>query len=73
MKGVIASGLGALYAITGNASLLDAAEITLDATIAHLTENGILKESCDDATSSSCDHDQARFLYICILLLRQEF
>lgn len=60
-QGVIASGLGALYAITGNASLLDAAEITLDATMAHLTDNGILKESCDDATSSSCDHDQQIF------------
>ncbi|ETW78838.1 glycoside hydrolase family 76 protein [Heterobasidion irregulare TC 32-1] len=51
-QGVIASGLGALYAITGNVSLLDAAEITF-ATMAHLTDNGILKESCDDATSSS--------------------
>ncbi|TFY60411.1 hypothetical protein EVG20_g7426 [Dentipellis fragilis] len=59
-QGVIASGLGALYAATGNTTLLDQAEITLDATIAHLTVNNILKESCDNAASSTgaCNHDQ---------------
>jgi hypothetical protein len=58
LKGVIASGLGALYTATGNATLLDQAEITLDATIAHLTVNNILKESCDDVSAANCDHDQ---------------
>lgn len=59
-QGVIASGLAALYVARGsnNPSLLDQAEITLDATISRLTVNGILKESCDDAKSSSCNHDQ---------------
>ncbi|KAI0065524.1 glycoside hydrolase family 76 protein [Artomyces pyxidatus] len=60
-QGVIASGLGALYAINGDSSLLDAAEVTLDATIAQLTENGILKESCDDTSTSTCDSDQKIF------------
>ncbi|KZV72256.1 glycoside hydrolase family 76 protein [Peniophora sp. CONT] len=62
-QGVIASGLGALYTATGNATLLDQAEITLDATIAHLTTNNILKESCDNAASggAQCNHDQQIF------------
>ncbi|KAF9071688.1 Six-hairpin glycosidase [Rhodocollybia butyracea] len=64
-QGVIASGLAALYAATGssNATLLDQAEITLDATVALLTENDILKESCDDALSGGtvCDADQQLF------------
>ncbi|KAI0316793.1 Six-hairpin glycosidase [Amylostereum chailletii] len=62
-QGVIASGLAALYAATGssNTELLDIAEVTLDATITHLTVNNVLKESCDDATSSTCDHDQQIF------------
>ncbi|KIK67462.1 glycoside hydrolase family 76 protein [Collybiopsis luxurians FD-317 M1] len=62
-QGVIASGLAALYAATGNTTLLDQAEITLDATIAHLTQNDILKESCDNAASggSVCDADQQLF------------
>lgn len=59
-QGVIASGLAALYSIKGDPSLLDQAEITLDATISHLSSNNILKESCDDATSSTCDADQVR-------------
>jgi rhamnogalacturonyl hydrolase YesR len=59
-QGVIASGLAALYVARGSTdtSLLDEAEKTLDATIAKLTVNNILKESCDDAVSSSCNHDQ---------------
>lgn len=59
-QGVIASGLAALYAATGDSSLLDQAEITLDATISLLTSDDILKESCDDAASggSVCDADQ---------------
>jgi predicted alpha-1,6-mannanase (GH76 family) len=62
-QGVIASGLASLYVATGstNTALLTQAEITLDATIAHLTQNGILKESCDSATSASCDNDQLIF------------
>ncbi|KAI0028458.1 Six-hairpin glycosidase [Vararia minispora EC-137] len=60
-QGVIASGLGALYTATGNTTLLDQAEVTLDATIAHLTVNNILKESCDDASSPNCDHNQQIF------------
>ncbi|KAF9478615.1 glycoside hydrolase family 76 protein [Pholiota conissans] len=65
-QGVIASGLAALYVATGstNATLLDQAEITLDATIAHLTAGtNILKESCDDALSGGpvCNQDQQIF------------
>ena len=50
-QGVIASGLAALYSATKNTTLLDQAEITLDATISLLTDDDILKESCDDALS----------------------
>jgi len=62
-QGVIASGLAALSVATGDASLLDQAEITLDATISHLTVNDILKESCDDAKAGGgqCDYDQQIF------------
>lgn len=65
-QAVVASGLAALYAATGNASLLDQAEVSLDATIkfhGSLTGSGILKESCDLAVSNdeTCDHDQQIF------------
>ncbi|KAJ7462290.1 glycoside hydrolase family 76 protein [Mycena galericulata] len=62
-QGVIASGLSALAAVTGNTALLTQAEITLDATINLLTSNDILKESCDDAAAggSVCDADQQIF------------
>ncbi|KAJ3570958.1 hypothetical protein NP233_g4060 [Leucocoprinus birnbaumii] len=62
-QGVIASGLANLYAATGNKTLLDQAEITLDATIAHLSSNNILRESCDNAASggSVCNQDQQLF------------
>ncbi|KAG1870199.1 glycoside hydrolase family 76 protein, partial [Suillus subalutaceus] len=65
-QAVVASGLAALYAATGNTSLLDQAEVSLDATIkfhGSLTGNGILKESCDLAVSNdtTCDHDQQIF------------
>jgi len=62
-QGVIASGLAALYAINGDSTLLDQAEITLDATIANLATNNILKESCDDANGggAQCNNDQASF------------
>ncbi|KAJ7652000.1 glycoside hydrolase family 76 protein [Mycena polygramma] len=62
-QGVIAAGLGALYAVTKDETLLDEAEITLDAAIQLLTSNGILKESCDDAVSggATCNNDQQAF------------
>ncbi|KAG2043410.1 glycoside hydrolase family 76 protein [Suillus americanus] len=65
-QAVVASGLAALYAATGNTRLLDQAEVSLDATIkfhGSLTDNGILKESCDLAVSNdeTCDHDQQIF------------
>ncbi|TFK44668.1 glycoside hydrolase family 76 protein [Crucibulum laeve] len=62
-QGVIASGLAALSVATGDKSLLDQAEITLDATIAHLTDNNILRESCDNAVGggSVCNQDQQIF------------
>lgn len=63
LQGVVASGLAALYAANGDTSLLDQAEITLDATISQLTMKGILKESCDDAKpgGTRCDADQQIF------------
>ncbi|KJA19950.1 glycoside hydrolase family 76 protein [Hypholoma sublateritium FD-334 SS-4] len=63
-QGVIASGLAALFVATGDSTLLDQAEITLDATVALLTAGtSILKESCDDALAggSVCDADQQIF------------
>ncbi|KAF7979100.1 hypothetical protein HWV62_43624 [Athelia sp. TMB] len=58
-----ASGLSALYAATGDSTLLTQAEITLDATISQLSTNNILKESCDNAASATgqCNHDQQSF------------
>ncbi|KAF7980326.1 hypothetical protein HWV62_38741 [Athelia sp. TMB] len=62
-QGVIASGLGALAAATGDTTLHTQAELTLDATISLLTQDNILKESCDDVISggSTCDGDQQIF------------
>ncbi|KAG8996312.1 hydrolase 76 protein [Tulasnella sp. JGI-2019a] len=62
-QGVIASGLAALSVATGDKSLLDIAEVTLDAAFSNLTQGGILKESCDDAAAggSQCNHDQQLF------------
>ncbi|KAF8306705.1 Six-hairpin glycosidase [Clavulina sp. PMI_390] len=60
-QAVIASGLGALYVATGstNTALLTAAEKSIDATFASMETNGILKESCDDASGSTkCSSDQ---------------
>lgn len=59
-QAVVASGLAALYAATGNTSLLDQAEVSLDATISSLTGDGILRESCDLA-DETCNHDQQIF------------
>ncbi|TFL03058.1 glycoside hydrolase family 76 protein [Pterulicium gracile] len=59
---VVASGLSLLYAITGDESYLTEAEISLDATISLKTENGILRESCDDVAGSTvCDNNQVIF------------
>ena len=61
-QGVIASGLAQLAVATGDSSLFDQAEITLDATIRLKTVNNILKETCDSAApTSTCDNDQAMF------------
>jgi len=62
-QGVIASGLAALSVATGDKSLLTQAEITLDATIARLSTNNILRESCDNAVGggSVCNQDQQLF------------
>ncbi|KAJ7213137.1 glycoside hydrolase family 76 protein [Mycena pura] len=63
-QGVIASGLAALGVATGNRTLFDQAEITLDGTIKRLTVNNVLKESCDDAFpngAAACDIDQQTF------------
>ncbi|KAI0739438.1 glycoside hydrolase family 76 protein [Daedaleopsis nitida] len=61
-QGVIASGLAALSKATGDTSLIAEAEKTLDAAIQLKTQNGILKESCDNAApTSTCDNDQAMF------------
>jgi len=62
-QGVIASGLAALSVANGDLSLLSQAEITLDAAIAKLTANNILKESCDDAApgGTQCNRDQQSF------------
>ncbi|KAI0311743.1 glycoside hydrolase, partial [Amylostereum chailletii] len=56
-QGVIASGLGALASITSNKTLLEEAELTMDAAVIHLTVDGFVKEICDDATHSTCDGD----------------
>lgn len=61
-QAVVASGLGALYKSTGNRTLLNEAEISLDATIKYLTTDGVLRETCDDATNTTCNTDQ-----VCIL------
>ncbi|KAJ6519253.1 glycoside hydrolase family 76 protein [Mycena sanguinolenta] len=67
-QGVIASGLGALYAVTRDLTLLDEAEVTLDAAISLMTSGNILKESCDDPVSGSCDNDQVCRLFDAIHL-----
>ncbi|KAG8873210.1 hydrolase 76 protein [Tulasnella sp. 331] len=54
-QGVIASGLAALSVATGDKSLLDVAEVTLDAAFGQLTQGGILKESCDNAASGALE------------------
>ncbi|KAG8863997.1 hydrolase 76 protein [Tulasnella sp. 330] len=62
-QGVVASGLAALSVATGDKSLLDVAEVTLDAVFSQMTQGGILRESCDDAAAggAQCDHDQQIF------------
>ncbi|KAG0704535.1 glycoside hydrolase, partial [Suillus ampliporus] len=65
-QAVVASGLAALYAATNDTSLLDQAEVSLDATMnwtSSLTDNGLLRESCDSAASGdkNCNRDQQIF------------
>jgi hypothetical protein len=62
---VIASGLAVLSTATRNTTLLDQAEITLDATISSLTQGNILKENCDNVASgaSTCNADEVRSHY----------
>jgi predicted alpha-1,6-mannanase (GH76 family) len=62
-QAVVASGLAALSVATGNTTYLTEAEITLDAALADLTVNGILKESCDnvDSGTTPCNNDQTSF------------
>jgi len=62
-QGVVASGLAALAKATKNTTLLDQAEITLDATISFLTQDNILKEPCDNVVSggSACNADEQIF------------
>ncbi|TFK62697.1 glycoside hydrolase family 76 protein [Pluteus cervinus] len=62
-QGVIASGLGYLAKATGDSSYLTEAEITLDATITHLTQNNILKESCDDPNPDGVNCGGDGFLF----------
>ena len=66
---MIASGLAALSKATGNVTLLDQAEITLDATINFLTEDNILKENCDTVMSGGpiCDADQVCSYYLLLV------
>ncbi|KAJ7037474.1 glycoside hydrolase family 76 protein [Mycena alexandri] len=54
-QGVIAAGLGTLYAVTKDATLLTEAEVTLDA--------AIRPESCDNpaAKTATCNNDQQSF------------
>ncbi|KAF7319902.1 Six-hairpin glycosidase [Mycena kentingensis (nom. inval.)] len=60
-QAVIGAGLGALYATTRDTTLLTDAELTFDAAISRLQSNNILKESCDSATTQSCDVNQVAF------------
>jgi hypothetical protein len=62
-QAVVSAGLGNLGKILNDTSLFDQAEISLDATIAKMTVNGILKENCDNAASAAgqCNHDQQMF------------
>lgn len=56
---VVASGLSSIYLATGDSSLLTEAQVSIDATIEYMESNGILKESCDDASGAAeCDADQ---------------
>ncbi|KAJ6514339.1 glycoside hydrolase family 76 protein, partial [Mycena vitilis] len=58
-KGVIASGLGVLYAATGETTYLDEAEKTIDGVIRTQTMNGILFGNCDK--DDSCDHNNQEY------------
>ncbi|KAJ6577079.1 glycoside hydrolase, partial [Mycena sp. CBHHK59/15] len=58
-QGVVISGLAAYYSASTNSTLLDQAEITIDAMFSDsdISTNGILHESCDNPTSYGCGTD----------------
>jgi len=57
-----ASGLAIMSAVTGDPSYLTAAQVSIDATIATMTVDGILRETCDDITDVvQCNSDQYLF------------
>ena len=60
-QGIVVSGLGVLYTATDDASYLTEAEKTIDAVVAGMSEGGILREPCDDASSNNCNSDQQLF------------
>ncbi|KAL1739611.1 glycoside hydrolase, partial [Schizophyllum fasciatum] len=60
-QGIVVSGLGVLYTATGDASYLTEAEKTIDAVVAAMSQGGILKEACDDASNNKCNSDQQLF------------
>ncbi|EPQ57053.1 Six-hairpin glycosidase [Gloeophyllum trabeum ATCC 11539] len=60
-QAVVAAGLGALGVANQDTSLFDEAEVSLDATVNHLASGGVLKESCDDSSGTSCNADQSIF------------
>ncbi|KZV74829.1 glycoside hydrolase family 76 protein [Peniophora sp. CONT] len=60
-QGVILSGLGQMYQITGDSTYITEAQTTIDAVIAHSTVNGVIKEICDDSAGASCNGDSEEF------------
>ncbi|KAJ7167710.1 glycoside hydrolase family 76 protein [Mycena filopes] len=60
-QGVIASGLGVLYAATKDANYLTEAEKTIDGVIRTKTLNGVLFENCDLDPNNPCDHNNQEY------------
>lgn len=62
-QAAVASRLSGLSVATGDESYLTEAKISLDAALDHLTVDGILKESCDNAGSAGtpCNNNQKSF------------
>ena len=60
-QGVVLSGLGQLYQITGDSTYITEAQTTIDAVDAHLTSGGVIKDTCDNSSGSSqCTGDGVR-------------